>query len=206
MTKVFFDVAMSLDGYIAGPNRGPKNPLGDGGVDMHTWMFNTATFREILHLGEGGGTGGDDDLVKRVFARAGAHVMGRHMFEEGEVSWPEDAPFHSPVFVLTHDKRAPWERKGGTTFYFVTDGIESALEQAKAAAKGKDVRISGGAYTIKEYIQAGLIDEFTLHIAPMLLGEGVRLLDRFSRDKLKIEQMEATGSELVTHISYRVVR
>ncbi len=206
MTTVFFDVAMSLDGYIAGPNRGPKNPLGDGGVDMHTWMFNTATFRELLHLGEGGETGSDDDLVKRVFARAGAHVMGRHMFEEGEVSWPEDAPFHSPVFVLTHDKRAPWERKGGTTFYFVTDGIESALEQAKAAAKGKDVRISGGAYTIKEYIQAGLIDEFTLHIAPMLLGEGARLLDRFSRDKLKIEQIEATGSELVTHISYRVVR
>lgn len=206
MTKVFFDVAMSLDGYIAGPNRGPANPLGDGGIDMHTWMFNTETFREILHLGNGGGTGSDDDLVKRVFARAGAHVMGRHMFEEGEVSWPEDAPFHSPVFVLTHDKRAPWERKGGTTFYFVTDGIESALEQAKAAAKGKDVRISGGAYTIKEYIQAGLIDEFTLHIAPMLLGEGARLLDRFSRDKLKIEQIEATGSELVTHISYRVVR
>ena len=206
MTKVFFDVAMSLDGYIAGPNRGPRNPLGDGGVNMHQWMFETATFRKILHLGDGGETGSDDDLVKQLFARAGANVMGRHMFEEGEANWPEEAPFHTPVFVLTHDKREPWERTGGTTFFFVTDGIESALEQAKAAAKGKDVRISGGAYTIKEYISAGLIDEFTLHIAPMLLGEGVRLLDRFSRDKLKLEQVSAVGSKLVAHVTYRVVR
>ncbi|MEP7085811.1 MAG: dihydrofolate reductase family protein [Gemmatimonadota bacterium] len=206
MSKVFFDVGMSLDGYIAGPNRGPTNPLGDGGRSLHEWMFETATFREILHLGGGGRTGEDDARVEQLFARAGAYVMGRNMFEEGEVSWPEEAPFHAPVFVLTHDQRAPWVRTGGTTFYFVTDGIESALAQAKAAAKGKDVRVAGGAYTIKEYLHAGHIDDFTLHIAPMLLGEGVRLLDRFSRDKLKLEQVEATGAELVTHISYRVVR
>ncbi|MBA2686399.1 MAG: dihydrofolate reductase family protein [Gemmatimonadaceae bacterium] len=206
MSKVFFDVGMSLDGYIAGPNRGPKNPLGDGGPAMHEWIVRTATFREIQHLGEGGETGSDDERVKQLFGRAGAHVMGRNMFEEGEANWPEEAPFHAPVFVLTHDQRAPWVRTGGTTFYFVTDGIESALAQARAAAQGKDVRIAGGAYTIKEYLHAGHIDEFTLHLAPMLLGEGVRLLDRFSRDKLKLEQVDATGSELVTHIGYRVVR
>ena len=206
MTKVFFDVAMSLDGYIAGPNRGPRNPLGDGGVSMHQWMFQTVTFREKLHLGEGGETGSDDELVKQLFARAGANVMGRHMFEAGAANWPEEPTFHTPGFVLPHDNRGPWGRQGGRTAHRVTDGIESALEQAKAAAKGKDVRISGGAYTIKEYIQAELIDEFTLHIAPLLLGEGARLRDRFSRDKLKLEQIEATGSEMVTHISYRVVR
>jgi len=206
MGKVFFDVAVSLDGFIAGPNRGPQNPLGDGGLALHDWMFKTATFREILQLGSGGETSSDDERVRRVFDRAGAHVMGRNMFEEGEANWPEEAPFHSPVFVLTHDKREPWERKGGTTFYFVTDGIESALSQAKAAAKGKDVRISGGAYTIKEYLHAGHIDEFTLHLAPVLLGEGVRMLDRLSRDKVKLEQVESSGSELVTHVTYRVVR
>jgi dihydrofolate reductase len=122
MSVVFFDVGMSLDGYIAGPSAAPGNPLGDGGVGMHTWAFHTATFRERLGIG-GGDTSHDDQLVKRVFDRAGAHVMGRRMFDEGEVGWPEEAPFRSPVFVLTHRAREPWKRKGGTTFYFVTDGI-----------------------------------------------------------------------------------
>jgi dihydrofolate reductase len=206
MTKVFFDVGISLDGYIAGSNRGPKNPLGDGGIAMHAWLFETATFREMLHLGSGGETGADDDRVRALFGRAGAQVMGRVMFEEGEANWPEDAPFHSPVYVLTHDKREPWVRPGGTTFYFVTDGIESALEQAKAAANGKDVRISGGAYTIREYLDAGHVDEFTLHIAPVLLGEGVQLLNRVDTDTLKLEQVEGFGSKLVTHVTYRVVK
>ncbi|MEP7066309.1 MAG: dihydrofolate reductase family protein [Gemmatimonadota bacterium] len=206
MAVVFFDVAMSLDGFIGGPNRGPKNPLGDGGIGMHTWMFSTPTFREMLHLDGAGETSTDDQLVKAVFARSGAYVMGRNMFEEGEANWPADAPFHAPVFVLSHDKREPWERQGDTTFYFVTDGIESALAQAKKAANGKDVRISGGAYTIKEYLHAGLIDEFTIHLAPVLLGDGVRILDRLSRDKVKVQQMESSGSELVTHVTYRVSR
>jgi len=206
MSKVFFDVGVSLDGYIAGPNRGPKNPLGDGGVGMHEWIFRTATFRDRLGLGGAGEASVDDATVKHVFERTGANVMGRCMFDEGEVNWPEDAPFRSPVFVLTHDVREPWVRKGGTTFYFVTDGIESALAQAKAAAKGKDVRISGGAETIRQYLDAGHIDEFTLHIAPVILGEGVRLFHRLSPEKLKVEQTASSGSPLVTHVDYRVLR
>jgi dihydrofolate reductase len=206
MSVVFFDVGMSLDGYIAGPNRGPKNPLGDGGVGMHEWLFRTQTFREKLGIGGAGETSQDDAIVKHLFDRAGANVMGRCMFDEGEANWPEEAPFRTPVFVLTHDVREPWERKGGTTFYFVTDGIESALTQAKAAAKGKDVRISGGAETIRQYLDAGHIDEFTLHIAPVILGEGVRLFHRLSPEKLKFEQTASSGSELVTHVDYRVLR
>lgn len=206
MGVVFFDVGMSLDGYIAGPNRGPKNPLGDGGVGIHQWMFRTKTFRDRLEMPGDGETSGDDAIVKHLFERSGANVMGRNMFDEGEANWPEEAPFGTPVFVLTHDVRAPWERKGGTTFYFVTDGIESALAQAKAAAKGKDVRISGGAETIREYLDAGHIDEFTLHIAPVILGEGVRLFHRMSPNKLKFEQLSSSASPLVTHVSYRVVK
>ena len=206
MSKVFFDVGMSLDGYIAGPNRGPKNPLGDGGVGMHEWMFRTQTFREKLGLGGAGETSRDDEIVRRSFERSGAYVMGRVMFDEGEANWPEEAPFGAPVFVLTHDPRAPWVRKGGTTFHFVTDGFESALAQAKAAAKGKDVRISGGAESIRQYLDAGQIDEFTLHIAPVILGEGVRLFHRLSPEKLKFEQPASSGSEIVTHVDYRVRR
>jgi len=206
MSKVFFDVGMSLDGYIAGPNRGPKNPLGDGGVGMHEWMFRTQTFREKLGLGGAGETSRDDEIVRRIFERSGAYVMGRVMFDEGEANWPEEAPFGAPVFVLTHDARAPWVRKGGTTFHFVTDGFASALAQAKAAAKGKDVRISGGAESIRQYLDAGQIDEFTLHIAPVILGEGVRLFHRLSPEKLKFEQTASSGSELVTHVDYRVRR
>lgn len=205
MGVVFVDVGVSLDGYMAGPNRGPDNPMGGVAMSIHEWVFATASFRE--HLGMEGGTSGtpDDDMIKRVFARCGANVMGRRMFDEGEVAWPEEAPFHGPVFVLTHDAREPWVRKGGTTFYFVTEGIESALAQAKAAAKGKDVRISGGGETIREYLNAGLVEEFTLHIAPALLGEGLRLMDGADAAQWKFEQLSSSGSELVTHITYRVV-
>ena len=206
MSKVFFDVGISLDGYIAGPNRGPKNPMGDGAIAMHEWMFRTKTFRDRLQIPGAGETGGDDEIAKKLFARPGANVMGRGMFDEGEVAWPDEAPFGTPVFVLTHDVREPWARPGGTTFHFVTDGIESALTQAKAAAGAKDVRISGGAETIKQYLDAGHVDEFTLHVAPVILGEGVRLFHRLKREKLKFEQTASSASKLVTHISYRVVR
>ncbi|MBI3145403.1 MAG: dihydrofolate reductase family protein [Pseudogulbenkiania sp.] len=204
MSKVFFDVAVSLDGYIAGPNARPHNPLGDGGLGLHQWMFNTATFCE--RLGSGGGEASPDDaLVRHVFERAGAYVLGRRMFDEGEVGWPENAPFRAPVFVLTHTPREPWVRPGGTTFFFVTDGIASALAQAQAAAGGKDVRISGGAATIRQYLAAGLIDEFTLHLAPVLLGSGVRLFDQLGPDQLTVEQTAVSHSPLVTHVTYRVV-
>jgi dihydrofolate reductase len=205
MGVVFVDVGVSLDGYMAGSNRGPDNPMGGVAMSIHEWIFATASFRE--HLGMEGGASGtpDDDMIKHVFARSGANVMGRRMFDEGEVAWPEKAPFGCPVYVLTHHPREPWVRKGGTTFYFVTDGIESALAHAKAAAKGKDVRISGGAETIREYLDAGLVEELTLHIAPAMLGDGLRLLAGPGSGRWKFEQVASSGSELVTHITYRVV-
>jgi len=205
VSKVFFDVAVSLDGYIAGPNRGPRNPLGDRGTSVHNWMFQTASFRKMIGL-PGGDTGEDDAVVRAVFERSGAYVMGRHMFEEGEIGWPEEAPFHAPVFVLTHTPREPWPRKGGTTFTFVTDGMKSALEQAKAAARGKDVRISGGAATIRQFLKAGLVDEFTLHVSPVIQGAGVSLFDHMAHDDFKMEQAQVIASRLTTHITYRVAR
>lgn len=205
MNKVFVDIGISLDGYIAGPNARPGNPIGDGGTAIHEWMFGTATFLERMG-GTGGGRSHEDDLVRNVFARAGAYVLGRRMFAEGELGWPENAPFRAPVFVLTHSPRAPWIRPGGTTFYFVTDGIAAALAQARAAARGKDVRIGGGAETIRQYLDAGVVDAITLHTAPVLLGSGVRLFDGVDPRRLSLEQTEVSHSPLATHVTYRVRR
>jgi dihydrofolate reductase len=204
VTKVFFDTSVSLDGFVAGPNARPDNPLGDGGLRIHEWLFRTATFVRMA-----GGSGGDehstDDVqVQQAFARAGAHVIGRRMFDEGEVCWPEEAPFRMPVFVLTHHAREPWVRKGGTVFHFVTDGFTSALAQAKAAAGGKDVRIGGGADVIRQALDAGAIDDFTLHTAPVLLGSGTRLFDHPL--PATIEQTGASHSPHVVHAHYRVRR
>jgi dihydrofolate reductase len=144
MGKVFFDVGITLDGFIAGPNGGPKNPLGDGGIKIHDWMFKQKAFLEHLKL-EGGETNNpDNDLIEQTFDRIGANIMGKRMFEEGESNWPEEAPFHCPVYVLTKEKREPWVRKDGTTFYFVNDDIKTVLEKAKSSAGNKEVRISGG--------------------------------------------------------------
>jgi dihydrofolate reductase len=205
MGKVFVDVGLSLDGFLAGPNRGPANPLGDGGTSIHGWLFKTATFLELLGMA-GGEASADDRVVRAIMGRAGAYVMGKRMFEEGEVGWPDPPPFRAPVFVLSHAAREAWPRKGGTTFQFVTDGIESALAKAKAAAGGKDVRISGGADTIRQYLRAGLVDEIGLHIAPVLIGEGLRLLEGMRPSELRLEQQAVTSSPLVTHIGYRVLR
>jgi dihydrofolate reductase len=204
LRKVFVHVGISLDGFVAGVNRGPKNPLGHMGVKIHEWMFHTRAFRENLKLGGGGETGPDDELVRATSARIGANVMGRRMFEEGEANWPEEAPFHTPVFVLTHERRAPWERPGGTTFYFVDDGIESALEPARRAVGGKDVRISGGADVVRQYLNAGLVDELAL--SPILLGDGLRLFDGFDRRKVSFEVVEAIHSPRVTHLRYGAKR
>jgi len=206
MSTVFVDVGVSLDAYIAGPNNRPGNPLGDGGTRIHQWVFKTASFLERLGVPGSGESSPDDELVKEVFERAGAYVMGRRMFDEGEVGWPENPPFRAPAFVVTHSPREPWRRQGGTTFFFVTDGIASALEQAKAAAGGKDVRVSGGAETIRQFIAAGLIDELTLHIAPVVLGAGVRLLDGLGPNGVELEQLRASSWPLVTHVKYQVVR
>lgn len=204
MSKVFVSVGMSVDGFIAGPNRGPKNPIGDGGPAIHKWLLNQESFRRNLGLGSGGETGDDNRIIEEMMKRTGAHIMGKRMFEEGEANWPEDAPFHTPVFVLTHEARDPWPRKGGTTFHFINDGTESALKQARDAAGKKDIRISGGAETIRQYLDAGHVHEIWLHLAPLLLGRGVRLFDGVDRKALSVDIAEAIPSPLVTHVRYDV--
>jgi dihydrofolate reductase len=204
MGNVFIDLGISLDGYIAGPNRGPKNPLGDGGTTIHEWLFQQRAFRRSLGLGDDGETGSDNRIVEGLIARIGANIMGKRMFEEGEANWPEEAPFHTPVFVLTKEVRSPWERKGGTTFYFVNDGIERALARAREAAGAKDVRISGGRDVVVQYLNAGLVDELSLALTPVLLGEGLRLFDGIEPRKVELSVVEAIHSPLVTHLRYAV--
>jgi dihydrofolate reductase len=214
MGKVRFDVSVSLDGFSAGPNPRFDEPLGDGGERLHEWMLQTAGFKEAHGGGEGGATGRDDEVVRETSDNTGAYVMGRQMFGGGEGDWGdgswkgwwgEDPPFHVPVFVLTHHPREPVPMEGGTTFHFVTDGIESALEQARAAAGDGDVQIAGGANVIQQYLRAGVVDEFQVHVAPVFLGGGVRLFDGLGTDELQLEVVRAVESPLVTHVKYRVL-
>jgi dihydrofolate reductase len=214
--KVIFGVTMSLDGFIApeevpvedlfGPARKPDDP------GVRRWMaqwtelqqaaFPQRFFRKNLKLGEGGEEGLDNDLARQAHERTGACVMGKRMFDAGELAWPEEAPFHTPVFVVTHTKRDPWERPGGTTFYFVNDGIDSALRQAREAAGDRDIRISGGAETIQQYLNAGLIDEFSITLSPVVFGAGIRLFDHVDPDRLALTQTRADASTRVTHLTY----
>ncbi len=154
--KVFFSVSMSLDGFMAPGSLGDL--MGQQWMELQQWIFPQRFFRENLKLGEGGEEGPDNDIVRETFERTGASVMGKRMFEAGEQAWPEDAPFHTPVFVVTHEKRDPWERSGGTTFHFVNNGIEAALDRAREAAGDRDVRIAGGGATIVEHVNAGLVE------------------------------------------------
>ena len=205
MQTVFARMSMSLDGYIAGPGDGPDNPLGDGGEQVHEWMVGTDAFRGS-HGGGGGASGPDNDVVAEVIARSGATVLGRRMFDNGEEPWGPEPPFRQPVFVVTHDAREPLVREGGTTFHFVTEGIESALEQARAAAGDRDVEISGGADLVQQYLIAGLLDEVEVHLAPVFLGGGVRLFDRHELTGVRLEPNRVIPSPGVTHVRYGVVR
>ena len=185
MSKTRVDCfAISLDGYGAGPDQSLENPLGVGGPGLHTWHFKTRTFAKV-HGGEGGETGIDDDFVKRSFENVGAWILGRNMFGPIRGDWPDDSwkgwwgdnpPYHCDVFVLTHHPRASFAMDGGTTFHFVTGGADEALKRAKQAAAGKDVRVGGGASTIRQYLQARLIDEMHVVVSPVLLGRGEPLL------------------------------
>jgi dihydrofolate reductase len=205
MSVVFVDLGVSLDGFVAGPNAGPGNALGDGGSRIQRWQYEVAAWQERLG-GSAGGRNLDNDIASEKFERAGAYVMGRRMFDEGEVGWPDPPPFRAPVFVLTHSAREPWVRQGGTTFTFVTSGIAAALDAAKEAAGAKDVHVAGGANVVGQALNAGLVDQLQLHIAPVLLGDGVRLFDGVDAGKCKLEIARVAESPHVTHVWYRVVR
>lgn len=205
MSKIIFDSGISLDGYFAGNNRGPQNPMGGVSGQIHSWMFNEKAFWDYLGVDSGKEDGPDGKYIRETIDRTGAFIMGKRMFEEGEASWPNDL-YKADVYVLTHEKREPWVQEGSTTFYFVNDGIESALEQAKKSANGKDIRIQGGADTIQQFLNAGLVDEFFIHIAPVFLGSGIRLFDGMDKDKYDLEIMEVIPSGLTTHIKYGLKR
>ncbi|MFI6466651.1 dihydrofolate reductase family protein [Streptomyces sp. NPDC050538] len=217
--KVFFSVTMSLDGFMAPEEVPVEDVFSPGGrhdprvrrwmakwSELQAWVFPLRFFRENLKLGEGGEEGLDNDIARATYERTGASVMGRRMFDAGELSWPEEAPFHTPVFVVTHTGRDSWERPGGTTFHFVTDGVESALEQAREAAGDRDVRIAGGAETIQRYLDAGLVDEFSITLAPVLFGTGIRLFDHVDPDRLALTQTRADASSRVTHLTYTTAK
>jgi dihydrofolate reductase len=210
MSKVFCDLSMSLDGYVAGPNQTLEEPLGQGGEQLHEWAFRLKSFREP-HGMEGGESGPDDEVVREWLAGSGAVVMGRRMFSGGDGPWEsdpnadgwwgDDPPFHAPVFVLTHHARETVVKDGGTSYTFVTDGIEAALEQARVAAGDKNVQLGGGGSVVQQFLQAGLLDELNVHLVPVLLGDGgVRLLDGLAPTELELTRV--VESPHVTHLRY----
>jgi len=209
-SKVFFDVVGSLDGFIA-PEGMDLTHADDPDfkqwlsqwTKLQSWVFRQRFFRENLKLGEGGEIGQDNRLLEATFRRTGVSIMGKRMFDGGERYWPEEAPFHTPVFVLTHEVRKPWERPGGTTFYFVNDGIRSALRQARKAAGNRDVRIAGGAKVIQQYLNAGSVDEFTIHYSPVFFGQGLPLFSGMSKN-INAKIKKAVASKEVTHVTYKV--
>ena len=211
MSETRCQISISLDGFVAGPNQSEKDPLGEGGTRLHEWALATESWRR-QHGHEGGERNADSDVVDSATEGIGAYVMGRNMFGGGPGSWDEgwtgwwgeEPPFRVPVFVLTHHPRDRLEMKGGTTFTFVTDGIEAALERARDAAAGGDVSIAGGASAVNQYLAAGLLDELHLHIVPIVLGAGERLLEHVGDPKL--EPVEVVASPAVTHIRYRIPR
>jgi dihydrofolate reductase len=212
VAKFRFQISVSADGFIAGPNPSEAEPLGEGGEQLHEWVFKLAAWRKP-HGREGGEVNASTPVIEEATENVGATVMGREMFGGGpgpwgedpwEGWWGEDPPFHTPVFVLTHHAREPLEKQGGTTFTFVTSGIESALEQAKQAAGGKDVSLGGGADVAQQYLAAGLIDELDLNVVPVLLGRGRRLFDNLAGASIALEQVRAIEAPGVTHIKYRV--
>ncbi|HEY4347169.1 MAG TPA: dihydrofolate reductase family protein [Gaiellaceae bacterium] len=211
MAQLRFTITMSLDGFVAGPDQSLENPLGVGGPALHEWAFATRSFRETHGIEGEGQTGIDDDRSALWNKNIGATIMGRNMFgpERGAWSaepwngwWGEDPPFHSPVFVLTHHDREPVEMAGGTTFHFVTDGIEAALDRAVEAAGGRDVAIGGGAETVQQYLRAGLVDRMEIHVVPLLLGAGARLFENLDGGPTGFTCVELVSSPAVAHYTY----
>lgn len=213
MTRLKLSISMSLDGYVAGPDQSVSDPLGKGGEQLHDWVVATRSWRQT-HGKEGGETGPNDEIADEHFQNIGASIMGRHMFGGGDGPWStnppwkgwwgNNPPFHHSVFVLTHHPRKPLEMQGGTTFYFVTDGIHAALEQAKEAARGKDVSLGGGADVAQQYVKAGLLDEMDLHVVPLLLGGGARLFDNTDGKQTSYNCVRVVNSPSVSHYRYRL--
>jgi len=209
------DISMSLDGFTAGPNQTLEEPLGEGGEGLHEWAVAAQSWREAHGL-SGGESNRDSEVIEESLRNTAATVMGRRMFSGGAGAWEDDPkangwwgddpPFHHPVFILTHHAREPVAMQGGTTFNFVTDGIESALEQARAAAGDKNVAVAGGANVVQQYLKAGLLDELQIHLVPVLLGDGVRLFDNLGPGEVELEPTRAIESPAVTHLRYRVVK
>jgi dihydrofolate reductase len=214
MGRLTLDISMSLDGYIAGPNQTVEQPLGEGGERLHEWVFGLAAWREPHGL-SGGETNRDSEVVEEAIAAVGATVMGRRMFSSGSGPWEkdpkadgwwgDDPPFHHPVYILTHHPRETVSKQGGTSFTFVTDGIEAALHQARQAAGDKNVAVAGGANVVQQYLAAGLLYELQVHVVPMLLGGGVRLFAE-GADTVGLENIRAIESPSVTHLKYRVLK
>ena len=214
MTQVKFDISTSLDGYVAGPDPDLEQPLGAGGEQLHEWGVKLSIWREQHGLA-GGEVNADNEIMAESIDGIGAYVMGRGMFGGGNGSWGdepwsgwwgEEPPFHAPVLVVTHHARAPLPRKGGTTFHFVTEGVEEAVAQAQQAAGEGDVLLAGGASVIQQALRAGLVDEFQLHVAPVLLGGGTPLFAGLGPDDVQVEPVRVVESPSVTHLKYRVVR
>ena len=215
MSKLSCDISISLDGFVAGPNQSEENPLGEGGERLHDWVVPLAAWREA-HGKEGGEVNESAQVLDEARANTGASVMGRNMFGppaggdwgDGQWTgwWGDDPPYHHPVFILTHHPRDPVVMEGGTTFHFVTDGIESALGQAREAAGGTDVMLWGGVQAVQQYLAAGLLDELELHVAPVLLGGGARLFDNLGDAEVQLEQVRTVEAPGVTHLKYTIVK
>jgi dihydrofolate reductase len=213
MARLICDISISLDGFVAGPSPSLEEPLGKGGELLHEWAFAAQSWRESHGL-EGGEQNADSGVIEEWIRATGAVVMGRKMFSGGEGGWEDDPrahgwwgenpPFHVPVFVLTHHARETLDMEGDTSFTFVTDGIEAAVEQARAAAGDKDVHLAGGASVIQQSLKAGLLDELQIHIAPVLLGGGTPLFDRLGIEPFSLEATRVIASPSVTHLRFKV--
>jgi dihydrofolate reductase len=209
MGKVFVNIGLSLDGYMAPEGMSMAHwdtpeykGWGANWGALMGWLLKQQYFRENLLFGPGGETGPVNDMVRYTMERTGANIMGKRMFEQGAASWPEEAPFHTPVYVLTHERREPWVRPGGTTFHFVNDGPDSALALARASADGRDVRISGGADVIQQYLNLGVIDELEIALAPVVFGGGRRLFDNLREPRPRFRIDKVLDSPDATHLRY----
>jgi dihydrofolate reductase len=211
MARLRANIATSLDGFVAGPHQSVDDPLGVGGMQLHSWAFELEAWREAHDL-EGGAVNASTAVVEELLDNLGASIMGRNMFggsgrwqdQPWDGWWGDEPPFHTPVFVVTHHPREPLVMQGGTTFTFVTDGVESAFEQAREAAGGKDVSVAGGASIIQQCLKAGLLDELQINLVPVLLGSGERLLDNLDGAKIELESTRVVDAPGVTHLRYSV--